>query len=540
MKRKIENVKGHAFDYVIIGAGPAGLQLAHYLQRANRNFVVLEAERPGHFFTKYPRHRRLISSNKIYTGFDDGELNLRWDWNSLLTDNERFLFKNYSKDYFPPAKAMVLYLRDFASAYKLNVRCGVCVTRISKLGSLFEVSDQHGNNLRGRVVIVATGVPLPHIPPIPGIDLAELYGEVSINPQDFAGQRVLVIGKGNSAFETANNLISTASLIHLASRNPVRMAWKSHYVGHLRAVNNEFLDTYLLKSQNALVDASIERIQRSNGQFRVAYSYAHADSEIEELVYDRVILCTGFRFDDSIFDDTCRPLAAIDGRFPAQTSAWESVNVPGLYFAGVLMHMRDFKKHQSGFIHGFRYNIKLLSSIFDFRYHGKALVHKSIQATPAKISSEIIQRVNRSSSLWQQTGFMCDLIVSRPDGTGVDYYTDLTVDYVQDHFPQAEQYYTVTLEFGQDRIDAAADVFRIERPHKNDVARAHLSTGIHPIIRRYCQGRLVRVHHVIEDFASEWREEVHVKPLQEFFASEFAMPLGSGGALAALEQEISG
>jgi thioredoxin reductase len=511
------------FEYLIIGAGPAGLQLGYYLERAKRNYIILEANAPGHFFTNFPRHRRLISNNKIHTGFEGRELNLRWDWNSLLTDDERLLFKNYSQEYFPPADTMVKYLGDVASILQLNLQCGVRVARISKPGDKFVVTDQLGNQLFSSVVIVATGVPHQYIPPIPGIEHAELYTEVSINPQDFVGQRVLIIGKGNSAFETAENLIPTTSLIHLASRHPVQMAWKSHYVGHVRAVNNNLLDTYLLKGQNALVDASIEKIERVNGRLNVTYAYAHADSEKEEILYDRLIVCTGFRFDDSIFDDSCRPVTAIDGRFPAQTSEWESVNVPSLYFAGALMHVRDFKKKQSGFIHGFRYNINMLHSLLELKYYGKPLPRKSIAATPEAITHAIIARANETSALWQQTGFMCDLIVVHKDGGNADYYNQLTMDYVQDNFSKEECYYTITLEFGQERIDGAHDIFQVARPHKNDVTQADQSTGIHPIVRRYCCGKLLRVHHVIEDFASEWQEDVHVGPLTAFMASEFSM-----------------
>lgn len=511
------------FDYLVIGAGPAGLQLGYYLDRAKRNYVILEANAPGHFFTTFPRHRRLISNNKVHTGFDNRELNLRWDWNSLLTDDSRLLFKHYSQEYFPPADTMVKYLRDCASFCRLNLKCGVHVVRISKLGERFKVTDQDGNEYLSSVVIVATGVRQQNIPPIPGIEHAELYTEVSINPQDFAGQRVLIVGKGNSAFETAENLIPTASLIHLASRHPVQMAWKTHYVGHLRAVNNDLLDTYLLKGQNALIDASVEQIRRVNGQFRVTFAYAHADSETEEILYDRVILCTGFRFDSSVFDDSCRPLTVIDDRFPAQTSEWESVNVPGLYFAGTLMQMRDFKKKQSGFIHGFRYNIQMLHSLLELKYEGEPLPRRSIPADPEAITDAIIKRVNLTSALWQQTGYMCDLVVVHDDEKIAEYYEALTVDYVADNFSKEDRYYTVTLEFGQERIDAAHDVFQVARPHKNNVSQAHLSTGIHPIVRRYRGGELLHVHHVIEDFASEWQEDVHWTPLAAFMRSEASM-----------------
>jgi thioredoxin reductase len=80
----------HKRDYLIIGAGPAGLQLGFYLQQRGLNYLILEgSDKPGHFFEHQPRHRQLISINKKYTGYEDPEINLRWDWNSLLSDYQK-------------------------------------------------------------------------------------------------------------------------------------------------------------------------------------------------------------------------------------------------------------------------------------------------------------------------------------------------------------------------------------------------------------------------------------------------------------------
>jgi hypothetical protein len=50
--------------------------------------VILEAgESAGTFFKRFPRHRQLISNNKVFTGYQDPEVNLRFDWNSLLSDD---------------------------------------------------------------------------------------------------------------------------------------------------------------------------------------------------------------------------------------------------------------------------------------------------------------------------------------------------------------------------------------------------------------------------------------------------------------------
>lgn len=520
-RNMFESFSENEYEYLIIGAGPAGLQMGYFLERTGRNYKILEAgNNPGTFFQKYPRHKKLISINKRYTGYTDPEINLRWDWNSLLSDSEDMLFKFYSKDYFPSSTDYVKYLGDFAKHFNLDIEYNCKVSRVVK-DQCFTVYDSGGNCYKSKRLIIASGTSVPYIPDIPGIEYAENYTDVSVDADDFANQRVLIVGKGNSGFETADNLIGTTSLLHIASPNPISMAWKTKYVGHLRAVNNNLLDTYQLKSQNVLIDANIEKIEYSQGEYIVHFDYSHADGEKETLVYDRVIVCTGFRFDDSMFDNSCKPELTINQRFPKQTSEWESSNVSEVYFAGVLMHMRDFKKKQSGFIHGFRYNIRALHYILENKYHNQPLPHQLISADASNLTNLILDRVNRSSGLWQQTGYLCDVINIPGDGNSAHYYEDIPVDYVNEStLSQNSHYYTITLEFGLGIIEASPDPFAVDRIHKDDLARAELSSGIHPIIRRYCQGNLVAEHHVIEDIASEWKEEVHVQPLLQFLTKQ--------------------
>ena len=391
--------------------------------------------------------RKLISINKVYTGHADREINLRWDWNSLLDDEDAPRLGDYTEEYFPGADDLVRYLEDYARRHGLNIETGVDVKRVSRDGDGFVVEDARGGSYRARRLVVATGCSLPHVPQIPGSQHAELYDHVSVDPADFRNQRVLILGKGNSGFETADNLVGAASAIHVASPRPLRMAWESKYVGHVRAVNNNLIDTYQLKSQNAILDATCERIEHRDGRLHATFLYAHADGERETLAYDRIICCTGFRFDTSVFDESCRPDLVIDGRFPGQTSAFESTNVPGLFFAGSLMQARDWKKKQSGFIHGFRYNLRALHRIFELRYFGNEWPHRRVAPEPGALSEAVLARVNRSSALWQQTGFLCDLIVVPRDGSPARYYEELPTAYVHDSpFDRYADYYTVTLD----------------------------------------------------------------------------------------------
>src|SRR5262245_16554524 len=108
-------------DTLIVGAGPAGLQLANGLGEAGIDYLVLEAgAAPGRFFDSFPRHRTLISINKPNVGCDPGNA-LRYDWNSILgRDSPRFT--GYSERYFPAADDMVRYLAGYAAHHDLRVR----------------------------------------------------------------------------------------------------------------------------------------------------------------------------------------------------------------------------------------------------------------------------------------------------------------------------------------------------------------------------------------------------------------------------------
>ncbi|MEU8264862.1 NAD(P)-binding domain-containing protein [Micromonospora sp. NPDC048999] len=502
-------------QYVIIGAGPAGLQLSYYLHQAGADYVTLErAAAPAEFFRRFPRHRRLISLNKVHAVSADPEIRLRWDWNSLLHEPADLPFPKYSSEYFPHADDMVRYLTDFQRYHQLAVRFDTPVERVERVDGGFLVHTP-GGSFRARCLVVATGWGRPNVPDIRGIEHATGYEDMQTDPAHYAGQRVLILGKGNSAFETASAILGHAAMVHLASPRPLRLAWNTKHPGDVRGHHGAVLDSYQFKTLHSVLDCVIDEIRPVGNRYEVHLTYTHADGETAVMEYESVIRCTGFTMDTSLFDPGCAPAMVPSGRMPATTPDWQSTNVDGLYFAGTIAQDRDFKRASSAFIDGFRYNLRTLTALLRERYEGVPLPHESRTADPDVLSAAVLDRVNWSSALWTQFEFLSDALVVDPDGRA-RHYVDLPEDHIRARFRDHPHYYTFGLRWGRDDY---GDVFAIERHPQPD--RAAESAFIHPVVRRYHGDTMVAELHLLEDLLAEWRRpDRHVAPLRDWFARE--------------------
>ncbi|WP_117212090.1 NAD(P)-binding domain-containing protein [Allorhizocola rhizosphaerae] len=503
--------------FVIVGAGPAGLQLSYYLHRAGADYLTLERDSvPGSFFRHYPRHRRLISLNKVHTHSTDPEIRLRWDWNSLLNDAPQLMFPRYSSEYYPHADDLLRYLADFQKTHGLDVSYATEVRRIERDGRHFRI-ETDGEPIEAECVIVATGWGAPFVPRIKGIEFSMGYEDVPTDPAAFTGHRVLIVGKGNSAFETAHAILPHTSMVHLASRNPLKLAWNTKHPGDVRGQYGSILDSYQFKTLHSVLDCTIDEIRRVGDRFEVDITYTHADGETATLEYESVIRCTGFRMDTGVFADSCEPDMVRDGRLPAVGPDWQSTNVDGLYFAGTIAQERDFKRASSAFIDGFRYNLRTLTRLLRERYEGVSLAFGTVRADARTLTDLTLGRVNWSSALWTQFEFLCDVLVVDQAAGQVRHYEDLPEEYAVQRFGEGEagepHYYTFSLRWGRDEY---ADVFNIER--HPEPGRAAESAFIHPVIRRYRGTQMVEELHLLEDLLAEWRRpDRHVRPLHAFF-----------------------
>ena len=342
------------YDNIIVGCGPAALQCAYFFEKNNIDYMIFEKERKcASFFSQYPHSGKLISINKKYTGNDDKDFNLRHDWNSLLTDDE-FSFKDYSDDFYPTNDCLVKYLNDFAERYKLKICHSTEITEIHKQTDMYSVKANFNQIFTCKKLIIATGLGKMNIPD----KFQQQYEDDRIkhysefpnkfftdkkNLSEFVNKHVAIVGGGNSSYELANILNEVSSNVTVVCKDANKFAIKTHYAGDLRGVYTGFLDTFFLKSLNAVDDGTIliskenirtidplskyryAIIERKNDKYLMRCTH---NRKFEDYSYfDKIILCTGWKFDTSIFKfDVC-----LDNKLPKITGNYESINNKNLF-----------------------------------------------------------------------------------------------------------------------------------------------------------------------------------------------------------------
>jgi len=192
---------------VIVGAGASGLSAAGALARRGIDAEVLERDAAigGTWARRYDRlHLHTI---RRFSGLAHYPIPRR---------HSTYL----SRDEF------VEYLQEYARALALRVVTGTSVTSIRPSdGGTDWVIDASTGSRRAHVVVIATGqYRQPMIPPWNGREIYRgrlLHSAAYSNAMPFTGQRVLVVGAGNSGAEIATDLAEHgAASVTMSVRTP--------------------------------------------------------------------------------------------------------------------------------------------------------------------------------------------------------------------------------------------------------------------------------------------------------------------------------
>jgi len=453
------------YDNIILGCGPAALQLGYYFEKQNISYIILEkTDTCGSFFTKYPISNNLISLNKKYTGEENKDFNLRHDWNSLLND-EDFLFSDLTDELYPSAEYLHTYLNEFSKRFNIKIKFNETVIKVDKEKLQYKLIT-NDNIYYCSKLIVATGLSKPYYPKNITVcnsikinhysDLNKIHFIENI--KKYTNKKVLLIGGGNSSYELANLLEKYCSNVIILGSGK-KLSIVSHYVGDIRSVYLPFLDSFYLKSLNGIdkLDKNVTcLITLENDLNSINYKKYKFGNKLNEDYYhgklahfDDIIFCTGWKFDNEIFNFKVSTIN--NDKYPEINELYESVNNKNLYFIGSLMHSRDFKKGSGGFIHGFRYLIKLFTQLnFDSFKNIKEILFTGNMDCYTQLAKHIFYRINYASSLYQLYGNMCDIFYYDNTKKSIIYIHDWKLDCVKYLNINTKYINCLFLEYGEE------------------------------------------------------------------------------------------
>ena len=414
------------YPVVVVGSGPGGLQLSYFLHRLGIEHAILSEEQaPGGMFKRLPLFQRLITWSKRHPPVPVGARSYEWyDWNTLLADepSRRALLPEFmdGSSIFPRREEMERAVVAFAERNALPVRYGCRWegTRRGEDGFTLQTSD---GDYDCRVAVFAVGMAEPWKPEIPGIESVPHYVETQ-PARAYAGKRVFIVGKRNSAFELADAVHPWARQIILASPRPaVFSVYTRSAAASVRARYIVPYEDHLLGGGTLAFDASIDRIERLGEGWRVHATGTTTPGSFS-IDADAVVAATGFT--TPLRDLRTLGLKTFSrDRVPSLTPFWESVTVPGLYFGGITsMGAVGLRKYGlgslSGSVSGFRHNMRVLAEHLARTTFQARLPRREL--SPEDVIPFLIAEAGTAPELWNQRAYLARAVSVSGDGRLLD------------------------------------------------------------------------------------------------------------------------
>jgi thioredoxin reductase/ferredoxin len=168
-------------DVAIVGSGPAGLSAGLQALKLGLRYVVLEQGSISDTVRKYPRHKVLLAEPVRVPLYGD-----LW-----VTDTSK--------------ESLIAMWERIVANTGLRVTTSHRVERIERAGTSFLLGTPNGEFRARRIVLAMGRRGTPRRLGVPGEELDKVFYDI-VEMEAFAGRRMLVVGGGDSAIESALGL----------------------------------------------------------------------------------------------------------------------------------------------------------------------------------------------------------------------------------------------------------------------------------------------------------------------------------------------
>ncbi len=198
------------FDVAIVGSGPAGLSAGLQALKLGLRYVVLEQGSLSDTVRKYPRHKVLLAEPVRVPLYGD-----LW-----VADSSK--------------ESLIAMWERIVANTGLRVSTSHKVDRIERAGERFVLKTPDAEFSAGRVVLAMGRRGSPRRLGVTGEDSDKVFYDI-VEMEAFTGRRMLVVGGGDSAIESALGLANQRGV-------EVTLSYRGERFDRIKDRNREKLD----------------------------------------------------------------------------------------------------------------------------------------------------------------------------------------------------------------------------------------------------------------------------------------------------------
>jgi thioredoxin reductase len=251
----IKGVRGDVLDVVVVGAGPSGISASLAAKKRGMKYLTIEQDSLGGTVAHFPRRKLVMTSP------------------AELPIVGKMKFRETTKE------ALIDFWQGIEKKVGLEISYGERMTGLASNGQLYRVKTTRAEHVAKAVLLAIGRRGTPRQLGVPGEDLAKVAYRL-IDPAQYAGQKVLIVGGGDSAIESAIT-IGAESGAH------VTLSYRSAAFSRAKRKNREGLEAAeKAGTVTVMLESNVVEIRPSS----VVLSHRGKDIEIEN---DAVIINAG-------------------------------------------------------------------------------------------------------------------------------------------------------------------------------------------------------------------------------------------------------
>jgi len=231
IKKKAAAAKGNAYDAVIIGAGPAGFSASLFALENKMRYVTLEQDSLGGTVSHYPRGK-IVMTAPVQLSLV-GKVRFRETTKEVLLS----FWQKVEKD----------------TGVKINYH--ERMESITQNGNGYLVKTTKGSYQTSTVLLSIGRRGTPRKLNVPGEEQTKVVYRL-IDPEQYRGQHVLVVGGGDSALEAAHSIADEPG-------TKVTLSYRSGAFSRAKVKNRDKVERYNNEGKlKVLMNSNVKEIQK--------------------------------------------------------------------------------------------------------------------------------------------------------------------------------------------------------------------------------------------------------------------------------------